>query len=49
MRGIQYHEVSRLTHERRGLRHHPLEPVIVLAEGETRWRMTTSGVWQVEP
>jgi hypothetical protein len=28
--------------ERHGLRDHPLEPVIGLAEGETRWRMKTS-------
>jgi hypothetical protein len=25
----------------RGALHHPLEPVIGLAEGETRWRVTT--------
>jgi hypothetical protein len=24
---------------------HPPEPVIGLAEGESRWRMMTSGVW----
>jgi len=29
-------------HERRGVLDHPVEPVIGLAGGETRWRMMTS-------
>jgi hypothetical protein len=28
-------------HERSGILDHPLEPVIGLAEGETRWRVMT--------
>jgi len=30
--------------KRHGVLDHPLEPVIGLAEGETRWRMMTAGV-----
>jgi hypothetical protein len=41
MRGIQYAVASRFHIKVSGILDHPLEPVIGLAEGETRWRMMT--------
>jgi hypothetical protein len=41
MRGIQYAAASRFHVDVSGILDHPLEPVIGLAEGETRWRMMT--------
>jgi hypothetical protein len=36
-------EASAMEPKGRGVLDHPLEPVIGLAEGETRWRMMTAG------
>jgi hypothetical protein len=41
MRGIQYAAASRLRRNCSGILDHPPEPVIGLAEGETRWRVMT--------
>jgi hypothetical protein len=47
---IQYSASHRFHHERSGILDHPLEPVIGLAEGETRWRMMTAEVeWGAVP
>jgi hypothetical protein len=43
MRGTQYAEASRFCSDASGILDHPLEPVIGLAEGETRWRVMTQG------
>jgi hypothetical protein len=42
MRGIQYAAAFPLRHRRLGILDRPLEPVIGLAEGETRWRAMTA-------
>ena len=42
-RAIQYPEVSVMEAIARGIPDTPLEPVIGLAEGETRWRGMTAG------
>jgi hypothetical protein len=44
MRGIQYAAASRLIISVSRILDHPLEPVIGLAEGETRWRMMTARI-----
>jgi hypothetical protein len=43
-RGIQYAAASRPITNVSGILDHPLEPVIGLAEGETRWRVMTAVV-----
>ena len=43
MRGIQYTAATRSITGVSGILDHPLEPVVGLAEGETRWRMMTAG------
>jgi hypothetical protein len=41
-RAIQYAATSRRISIAAGILDHPLEPVIGLAEGETRWRVMTT-------
>jgi hypothetical protein len=41
-RAIQYSREAAMESRSRGVLDHPLEPVIGLAEGKTRWRVTTS-------
>jgi hypothetical protein len=40
--GIQYAAAPRFYHDCSGILDHPLEPVIGLAESETRWRVMTA-------
>jgi len=40
-RRIHYSRALAAEHKRSGILDHPLEPVIGLAEGETRWRVMT--------
>jgi hypothetical protein len=40
-------ETTAMESRGRGVLDHPLEPVIGLAEGETRWRMMTAVRWPV--
>ena len=40
--GIQVNRAAAVDHQRFGILDHPLEPVIGLAKGETRWRMMTA-------
>src|ERR1700685_1864494 len=48
-RGIRYSAVPRSCYSYSGILDHPSEPVIGLAEGETRWRGMTVNELEIAP